>query len=556
MSRPQNDRPETRASSAAVSSVVSSAETRSTPHTPMTPMTTMRRYGRLARAADEGLEALATFAASALSMQVAAIGLLDERRQWFSATIGGGGLGERLSSFLAFGLLSPRGVEIPDLAADAHFAAEPLVQGEPGFRSLVARRLEGDEGGAVGVLLLLDLAPKRLDARGRELLDQLAAQARAALSIRRELRALREKHRLDLASLELLDGVLRASSGVGIVGLDLTGRVTVFNRGAERLFGERRGDVVGARTLFDLLARGAPAARGGEKSTVEALAADGPVEWTVGPQARPVSLEIEQLANEEAEATGWVVVAHDLTEKKAADALRREALSITSHELRTPLTSILGALRLVSAGVTGALPGEADDMIRIARDNAERLGRLVDDLLDLQKVEAGHADLRIERCELGALLGKALVQNQSYAEPLGVELRLAPALPRVDVDADPDRLLQVLANLISNAAKVSPRGAVVELDLAILDAEEGRARVSIRDHGPGIPNAFRPRIFQRFAQATAGSIAPPPEGRLIRGSGLGLSIVRALVEAHGGVVGFDTELGRGTTFWFELPRAR
>lgn len=522
------------------------------PSTPMTPLTTMRRYGRLARAADEGLEALATFAASALSMQVAAIGLLDERRQWFSTTVGGGGLGERLSAFLAFGLLSPRGVEVPDLAADDHFGAEPLVQGEPGFRALAARRLEAEDGGAVGVLLLLDRSPRRLDARERELLDLLASQARAALSMRRELRALRDKHRLDLAKLELLDGVLRASGGVGIIGCDLTGRVTVFNRGAERLFGEDRARVIGARTVFELLDDEELAARCGSADGLEALGGGPGIEWTVGPQRRPVALEIEQLANEEAEATGWVLVAHDLSEKKAADALRREALSITSHELRTPLTSILGALRLVSAGVTGALPGEAGDMIGIARYNAERLGRLVDDLLDLQKVEAGHAELRVERCELRALLSKALVANQSYAEPLGVELRLARALPAATVEADPDRLLQVLANLISNAAKVSPSGALVELALSL---RGDRARVAVRDAGPGIPESFRPRVFQRFAQAAAGSIAPPAEGRAIRGSGLGLSIVRALVEAHGGVVGFETELGRGTTFWFELPLA-
>jgi PAS domain S-box-containing protein len=541
----------------------------------MTPMTTMRRYNRLARATDDGLEAIATFAASALSMQLAVIGLLDEKRQWFSATIGGGALGERLAPFLAFGLLDPRGVEIPDLAASPALASDPLVRGEPGFRALVARRLTlepgaGRAGAAIGVLLLLDQQPRKLSPRELGLVDLLAEQTRAALAVRRELRALRDKHRRDLASLELLDGVLRASSGVGIVACDLAGRVTAFNRGAERLFGVARADVVGARVLADLLEPRALAERLGDERGIAAIAslrdeAGTLTEWDVGPEHRPISLEIEPLTSEEGEATGFAVVAHDLTAKKAADELRRESVSMVSHELRTPLTSILGALRLVGAGVTGALPADAADMVNIALTNAERLGRLVDDLLDLQKVEAGRAELRRVRCDLRALAAQAIEANRPYAEPLDVTLELAPpppndsSAPAADLElateADPDRLLQVLANLLSNAAKVSPGGGVVTVDLA---RRSGVVRLSVRDRGPGIPESFRPRVFQKFAQAHgSGSMPPPPDAhaRALRGTGLGLSIVRALIAAHGGTVGFDTTSGHGTTFWFELPAA-
>lgn len=538
---------------------------------PSSGMTTMGRYGRLARATDDGLEALATFAASALSMQLAVIGLLDEKRQWFSATIGGGELGERLAPFLAFGLLDPRGVEIADLAAMPALASDPLVRGAPGFRALVARRLTlepgaGREGAAIGVLLLLDQQPRKLGARELGLVDLLAEQTRAALAVRRELRALRDKHRRDLASLELLDGVLRASSGVGIVACDLSGRVTAFNRGAERLFGVARAAVVGARVLADLLEPRELGERLGDERGIAAIAAlrdeaGTRTEWSVGPERRPISLEIEPLTSEEGEATGFAVVAHDLTAKRAADELRRESVSMVSHELRTPLTSILGALRLVGAGVTGALPADAADMVNIALANAERLGRLVDDLLDLQKVEAGRAELRRVRCDLRALAAQAIEANRPYAEPLDVTLELSPPPPgaadarELAVEADPDRLLQVLANLLSNAAKVSPSGGVVTVDLA---RRQGDVRVSVRDRGPGIPESFRPRVFQKFAQAHgAGSMPPPPtpDARAIRGTGLGLSIVRALVAAHGGTVGFDTETGRGTTFWFDLPAA-
>jgi len=213
-----------------------------------------------------------------------------------------------------------------------------------------------------------------------------------------------------------------------------------------------------------------------------------------------------------------------------------------NHELRTPLTSMLGSLGLVREGSAGELPTEARKFVDIAYENSERLVALVNDILDIERIETGRLPMRLETVELGALLARALELNEHYAARLGVRLALASGSVLAPVRADADRLMQVLANLLSNAAKYSPKGAEVTLATALAD---GSVRISVADRGPGIPAEFRPRLFGRFEQANG------TQG----GTGLGLAISKALVERMGGRIGCDSEPGRGATFWFELPRA-
>jgi signal transduction histidine kinase len=246
-------------------------------------------------------------------------------------------------------------------------------------------------------------------------------------------------------------------------------------------------------------------------------------------------------------------VARDVTEAKRLEAERREVermknefVSTVSHELRTPLTSIRGALGLLSGGLAGPLPDEAAEMIGIAHRNSERLIRLVGDILDLEKMESGGLDFHLEPVELGPLLRQSAEAHRGYAEEYGVRVETVLEAPGARAVVDADRLLQVLANLLSNALKFSPRGEAVTLRLE----RAGRAlRVSVKDRGPGIPEAFQARLFQRFAQADAS------DSRRRGGTGLGLSIARAMVERMGGTLGFTTAEGAGTTFWFELPEA-
>jgi PAS domain S-box-containing protein len=236
-------------------------------------------------------------------------------------------------------------------------------------------------------------------------------------------------------------------------------------------------------------------------------------------------------------------VVRDVDERRRVDHMKDEFISV-SHELRTPLTSIRGALGLLAGGVAGELTPQARNLLDIAANNSERLVRLINDILDIEKVESGTLGFRMEPLDLAGVLKEALEVNAVYARYYEVALRPVRTESGVVVLGDSDRLQQVLANLLSNAAKFSPRGGTVEVEMV---REEGRVRISVSDQGPGIPEEFRSRVFERFAQADD-SIT-----RHDRGTGLGLSISKAIVERHGGRIWFESEPWVRTTFSFDLP---
>jgi PAS domain S-box-containing protein len=237
-------------------------------------------------------------------------------------------------------------------------------------------------------------------------------------------------------------------------------------------------------------------------------------------------------------------VARDIHEQKRTEQLKNDFVSVVSHELRTPLTSIRGSLGLIAGGVTGELPEKARALVQIAAKNCERLVRLINDILDVEKIESGQMGFRLAPVELRALAESAIEGNRAYAEGYGVTLRLAAAVAGARAWADADRLLQVITNLISNAVKFSPRGGEVEVEVS---RGAGEVRVAVTDHGRGVSPEFRQRIFQKFAQADSSST------REKGGTGLGLSISRAIVERHQGRIGFTSEPGVATAFFFDLP---
>ncbi len=244
----------------------------------------------------------------------------------------------------------------------------------------------------------------------------------------------------------------------------------------------------------------------------------------------------------------------DVSEEKRLARLKNEFVSTVSHELRTPLTSIRGSLGLIEGGMAGVLPDKAKNLVSVAKNNCERLIRLINDILDIEKIEAGKIDFDMKPLELMTLVTQSLTDNEGYARSHQCSLVLAAQVPDATVTGDRDRLLQVIANLLSNAAKYSPPGAGVKV---AVERNGERIKVSVTDVGPGIPRAFRGRIFQKFSQADSS------DTRKKGGSGLGLSISRAIVEYHGGTIGFDTVTAEeaadavtGTTFWFDLPATR
>ena len=232
------------------------------------------------------------------------------------------------------------------------------------------------------------------------------------------------------------------------------------------------------------------------------------------------------------------------TERKRLERLKDEFVSTVSHELRTPLTSISGALGLLTGNAAGTLPKPMARLLAIAHTNSQRLVRLVNDILDIEKMQAGRVLFNFSRVEVRPLVAQAIEANRAFAEGYGVRVRLEDACTAADVRADPDRLLQVVTNLLSNAIKFSPSDS--EVVVAIEKATDV-VRISVRDHGVGIPVDFRPLIFEKFAQADAG------DARQKGGTGLGLSIVKQIVDRLCGQVGFADAPGGGTLFHVQLP---
>jgi len=241
-----------------------------------------------------------------------------------------------------------------------------------------------------------------------------------------------------------------------------------------------------------------------------------------------------------------VTVAVDISLRRHVEQMKGEFISTVSHELRTPLTAIRGALGMLVGGVAGEIGEGARPLLDIAHKNSERLVRLINDILDIEKLEAGHLPFHYSRCDVRALLEQALLDLKPYGDDYGVELTLAApdAAGLIEANVDPDRFAQVMANLLSNAIKHSPRGGVVSVDL---HSDGSDLEIGIQDQGLGIPESFRSRIFERFAQADSS------DTRKRGGTGLGLAITRSLVQQMHGQIGFDSQEGQGTRFWLRLP---
>jgi PAS domain S-box-containing protein len=238
-----------------------------------------------------------------------------------------------------------------------------------------------------------------------------------------------------------------------------------------------------------------------------------------------------------------IVLLEDITARHESERLKDEFVSAVSHELRTPLTSIRGSLGLLTGGMMGALPPDAASLLGVAAENAERLVRLVNDILDIERLGSGRMALEIETISGARLLEDAGDVVRATADEAGVTLELAED-DGVVVHADPDRVVQTLANLLSNAIKFSPRGSRVHAEVR---RDAGLALFTVRDEGRGIPADQFEVVFERFRQLDGS------DSREKGGTGLGLAIARTIVEQHGGRIWVESTEGEGATFHFTLP---
>ncbi|HEY9163616.1 MAG TPA: ATP-binding protein [Magnetovibrio sp.] len=250
-------------------------------------------------------------------------------------------------------------------------------------------------------------------------------------------------------------------------------------------------------------------------------------------------------------ATRITATVQDITERHMLEQAKSELISTVSHELRTPLTSIIGTLGLAVGGVMGELPDRLRGMLATADKNAKRLSALIDDLLDMEKLANGAMNFEFRPLSLATIVRKAQAANQAYAQNLGASIRIDGDIPKAKIYGDADRLAQVMANLLSNACKFTPEGGQVVISS---QCTADKVAISITDFGPGIPEAFEPQVFARFAQADQTLTRQDQRG----GTGLGLAITKAIVDMHDGDITFTTRRApasdHGTTFTVSLPQ--
>jgi PAS domain S-box-containing protein len=249
-----------------------------------------------------------------------------------------------------------------------------------------------------------------------------------------------------------------------------------------------------------------------------------------------------RLLYDDTELVGFQAVARDITRQRELERMKDEFLSVVSHELRTPLTAIRGSLGLLVSGKMGTLEQRGQRMLEIAAQNTDRLVRLINDLLDIEKIESSHTSMEVQALQAGDLLERSAEAVSAVAERARVRVVVEPF--EAVVSADPDRLDQVLSNLLSNAIKFSPEGATVTLGGELRD---GQAVFWVRDEGRGIPADMVDAIFERFQQVDS------TDARQKGGTGLGLPIARSIIQQHGGRMWVESRWGQGSTFFFSLP---
>ncbi len=372
----------------------------------------------------------------------------------------------------------------------------------------------------------------------------------------------RKRAEAELNAVTAMRQAILDSANFTIIATDTEGVITVFNEGAQRMLGYAADEVVGKLTPAVLHVPDEVVARAKALSdelgkTIEPgfdvfvlKTRDGMPdenEWTYvrkdGSTFR-VLLSVTALFDEAGTIYGYLSVGYDITERKRMELMKREFISTVSHELRTPLTSIRGALGLVAGGATGALPDKAKELINIATNNCDRLVRLINDILDMEKFESGKMAFDVKPLDLPTLVTEAISANQAYAIQHQAAIVVEGELPALCVMGDHGRLIQVMTNLLSNAAKFTPPGGSVHVSL---EQQGAYARIAVRDEGPGISAEFQSRLFQKFSQADSS------DTRKKGGTGLGLSITKAIVEHHSGRISYQTEKDQGTTFFVDLP---
>jgi PAS domain S-box-containing protein len=403
-----------------------------------------------------------------------------------------------------------------------------------------------------GVLVLLTRRQTQIDRELFQTLAAVGAQVGQFITRRKALEKLQETTELQRAILQ--------SANFSIIATDAHGVIKSMNAASEAWLGYRQDELIGKATpvmLHDwkeLVVRAENLSAEGNTKVDPGLDAlfhrarrgeADEADWTyvrADGTSFPIHLSLSALRASSGDVSGFVAIAQDVTERRAVDRMKNEFISVVSHELRTPLTSIRGSLGLLAAGMLGNVADKAQRMLQIAISNTDRLVRLINDILDIERLESGKIALDRQAVDVANLLQQAVDTMRGMSDKNGVHLEMLPAVG--EVFGDPDRIQQTLTNLISNAIKFSPAGATVVVSAA---ADRTHMQFSVEDHGRGIPEEKINVIFERFQQVDAS------DSREKGGTGLGLAICRTIIQQHGGRIWVKSEPGKGSTFYFTVP---
>ena len=359
-----------------------------------------------------------------------------------------------------------------------------------------------------------------------------------------------------------LEAILAAASDFSIIATNSDGQISYFSRGAEKLLGYTAEELVGKQTpailhvaeeveqrsqqLTELLQQPVTGFRafvvmaeqqGSETRQWHYVRKDG--------DRVPVSLTVTPIVEATGDISGYLGVAKDISERNRHEKLKNEFISTVSHELRTPLTSLYAALRMINSGKLGELPVKVANLLQLAESNSKRLARLINDLLDIEKLTAGKFQLTLELQPIQPLLMQAINDIAGYAAQYKVTVVSDFAAEPLLAKLDAARFVQIVTNLLSNAIKFSPSGASVNVRAY---ADTTTIYIDVIDQGDGIADDFKQRIFEKFAQSDAANT------RRQGGTGLGLAISKELTEKMAGQIGFTSAAGKGSTFWLRFQR--
>lgn len=502
----------------------------------------VRGTGLLDAPPHEALDRLTRLTTRLLGVPAAMVTLVDRDRQYFAAATGlEGELASSRQTPLSHSFCQHVVAEARPLVvrnAHAHpLVADNLAVSEYGVLAYAGMPLVTTDGRALGSFCAMDYAAREWSLDDLQVLQDLAQAAMTEIELRFASRALHEQGE---QLRDLLD-----HTGELVCGFDANGVVTYVNRAWSRVLRASQEETA----LRGVVAMLEPASREAWADAWRRMMEGVPtadLELRFAVRGRPPVLVEARLTPrvEDFEVRGARLVCRDVTEERRVARLKDEMIGVVSHELRTPIGAVQGALRLLEHRLGSGLGTQERDLFALASRNSDRLLTLVNDLLDLERLEDGRLPLAFTDVPLERVFAVARDAVALAARTAGVTLRFAPT--DAVVRADADRLAQVLVNLAGNAIKFTPAGGAV----SVATADDGAEwRVTVRDEGRGIPADELERIFERFTQVERRDATEKG------GSGLGLAIARAIVLAHGGRIWAESAPGQGATFAFTVPKA-